>query len=162
MSTRACYIFKDHDGSTFTVYKHSDGSPAWAWRYFRDTIASGLAWPLPRFEACEFGAAFIAVNKDRPGSMRLVNKWNDVADIAYLYKLTMSKGNVLVIKIEAVSSPENGSLKPSRWKRETVYHGPVHRYIFAKGDLTEAWDAGRSTGLKIACINEILSAGASL
>lgn len=157
MSTRACYIFKDQDRE-FTVYVHCDGYPSWAWRYFADTIASGIAWPLPRWEADEFGAAFIAVNKTRPGSVRLVKKWNDHDDLSYLYKLTMSKGNVLIIKVEAVSAPMNGSLKPSRWKRKTIYHGPLHRFIFARGDLTEA--SSRSTGLKIDRINDLLQEGA--
>lgn len=161
MSTRACYIFKDADGDTSTVYVHGDGYPSWAWRYFRDTIASGLAWTLPRFEADEFAAAFVATVKTRPGSVRLIDRWNRQADIAFLYKLSMSKGNVLIVKIEAVLSPENGPIKPSRWKRKTLYHGPLHRYIFAKGDLDKARDT-RSTGLSIACINEIMSAGASL
>lgn len=160
MSTRACYIFKDEHGS-HTVYVHSDGYPSWAWQYFRDTIKSGLAWPLPRWEASEFSTAFVAVNKTRPGSVRLIDRWNRQADIAYLYKLSMSKGNVLILKVEVVLSPENGDMKPSRWKRKTVYHGPLHRFIFAQGDCDKAREA-RSSGLTIACINELMSAGVSI
>lgn len=160
MSTRACYIFKDDLGS-HTVYKHGDGDPSWAWRYYADTIASGLAWELPRFEADEFAAAFIARNKVGAGSVRLVERWNYIADIRYLYKLSMSKGNVLILKVESVSAPMRGPVKPSRWKRTTVFRGPLHRLIFAKGDCVKAANA-KSSGLRIACINEILTNGGSL
>ena len=40
-----------------TVYKHSDGAVCWI------NKALEHAWPLPRFEADEFAAAFVAANK---------------------------------------------------------------------------------------------------
>lgn len=60
MSTRACYTFKDNH-ETHHVYKHHDGYPSGAEQWIRAAIP--FAWPLPRFEASEFGAAFIAANK---------------------------------------------------------------------------------------------------
>jgi hypothetical protein len=44
-----------------TIYKHSDGYPEGAVCWI--TRALEFAWPLPRFEADEFAAAFVAANK---------------------------------------------------------------------------------------------------
>lgn len=106
---------------------------------------------MPRFEAHEFAAAFVAANKTRAGGVLLTDKWNLHSDLAYLYKLTINN-RVLILKCEEVSSPEKGPSKPSRWSRATVYHGPLHRLIFAKGQLT----ATRGWGLKIEKVNQIL------
>jgi hypothetical protein len=61
MSTGALYTFKDAH-SSWNVYKHH-GYPSGA----AVAIVNGLlyAWMLPRFEADEFAAAFIAGNKSR-------------------------------------------------------------------------------------------------
>lgn len=60
MSTRAMYTFEDADGS-YNVYKHSDGYPTQA----AEALIRALdyAWPLPRYEADDFAAAFVAANK---------------------------------------------------------------------------------------------------
>lgn len=60
MSTRAVYSFKDSDG-TYHVYKHHDGYPTGAAQWL--ARAQTLAWQLPRYEADEFAAAFVAANK---------------------------------------------------------------------------------------------------
>jgi hypothetical protein len=65
MSTRAIYTFADKEGEwtqgPFNVYKHSDGYPTGA----AGALIAALqhAWPLPRYEADEFAAAFVAGNK---------------------------------------------------------------------------------------------------
>jgi hypothetical protein len=62
MSTRAMYTFRSADGSEeHHVYVHSDGYPTGA----AEKIVAALeyAWPLPRYEADEFAAAFVAANK---------------------------------------------------------------------------------------------------
>jgi hypothetical protein len=62
MSTRACYRFIDpSDTGVVTIYKHGDGYPEGAVCWI--TKALEFAWPLPRFEADEFAAAFVAANK---------------------------------------------------------------------------------------------------
>ena len=62
MSTRACYRFIDPKTSdVVTVYKHHDGYPEGAVCWI--TKAIEYAWRLPRFEADEFAAAFVAANK---------------------------------------------------------------------------------------------------
>src|SRR5713101_2351532 len=66
MSTRACYRFFPLNGpndwpGVVTVYRHHDGYPSGA----ATAIEAALphAWPLPRFEAEEFAAAFVRANK---------------------------------------------------------------------------------------------------
>jgi hypothetical protein len=66
MSTRACYRFFPLNGpndwpGVVTVYKHHDGYPAGAAKAIG--AALDFAWQLPRFEADEFAAAFVAANK---------------------------------------------------------------------------------------------------
>lgn len=68
MSTRACYRFIEPTDGCFpsaapvvTVYKHSDGYPSGAAQWIEAALE--YAWPLPRFEADDFAAAFVAANK---------------------------------------------------------------------------------------------------
>lgn len=77
MGTRAIYIFEDvldHFGrkTEVYVYKQLDNYPAGAADFIEN--AKQFAWKLPRFEADEFAAAFVAANKDSDGGgVRLVN-----------------------------------------------------------------------------------------
>jgi hypothetical protein len=66
MSTRACYRFIPENGpndfpGVVTVYKHHDGYPEGAAKAIEATLPH--AFPLPRFEADEFAAAFVRANK---------------------------------------------------------------------------------------------------
>ena len=71
MGTRAIYIFEDEHEEVH-VYKHYDNYPQGAVDFIEE--AKACAWPLPRFEADEFAAAFVAANKNRKGGeVRLVN-----------------------------------------------------------------------------------------
>lgn len=64
MSTRALYTFRDADGD-YTVFKHWDNYPSGAHEFIAKALA--YAWELPRFEADEFAASFIAANKKAGG-----------------------------------------------------------------------------------------------
>jgi acylphosphatase len=69
MSTRATYTFRDNsgnslDGGPIHVYKHHDGYPTGAAQWIE--AALDHAWSLPRFEASDFAAAFVAANKPSP------------------------------------------------------------------------------------------------
>ena len=99
MSTRAMYTFSDDSGANH-VYKHHDGYP---YCKFPKGEGGGLvwikksleyAWELPRFEADEFAAAFVAANKEpRQGGVRLVNKvhpWEFASDCEYWYKVKIA------------------------------------------------------------------------
>ena len=71
MGTRAIYIFEDEHEEVY-VYKHYDNYPQGAVDFIEK--AKEFAWELPRFEADEFAASFVAANKDRRGGgVRLVN-----------------------------------------------------------------------------------------
>tara|TARA_R100000656_G_scaffold17391_1_gene16303 strand:+ start:670 stop:1098 length:429 start_codon:yes stop_codon:yes gene_type:complete len=105
MSTRACYTFSDQSGDVH-VYKHHDGYP---YCKFPQGEGGGLvwindakkfAWPLPRFEADEFAAAFVAANKVTPtGGVRLINTpdpWDFSSDSEYWYKVSCVDGELFV------------------------------------------------------------------
>ena len=77
MSTRAVYFFNDmfRDGkdsvNIYGVYKHYDNYPKGA--AYHIEAAKDYAWRLPRFEADEFAAAFVAANKNKSGGeVRLI------------------------------------------------------------------------------------------
>ena len=71
MGTRAIYIFEDKHEEVH-VYKHYDNYPEGAVDFIEN--AKAYAWAFPRFEADEFGAAFVAANKNpKGGEVRLVN-----------------------------------------------------------------------------------------
>ena len=71
MGTRAVYFFESNDGQLHGVYKHYDGYPQGAAAHIED--AKAYAWPLPRWEADEFAAAFVAANKNpKGGEVRLL------------------------------------------------------------------------------------------
>jgi len=116
MSTRACYTFKDAT-ETFHVYKHHDGYPSGAEKWI--SFAIPFAWPMPRFEASDFGAAFVRANKDRPGDVRLMPTGNieEIApgDLAYRYEIENLND---LIWITAFRMPFNA---PS----EQIWRGPL-------------------------------------
>lgn len=85
MSTRATYQFKD-DMSDFTVYKHYDGYPEAAISFIENS--KKVAWPLPRFEASDFAAAFIAGNKESGGDVYLTTNREAHGDTEYHYIIT--------------------------------------------------------------------------
>lgn len=108
MSTRACYRFTDPNSKEiFTIYKHHDGYPSGA----AEAIANALphAWPLPRFEADEFAAAFCAGNKESPGGVRVVNKpgkaaaYKFASDIEYVYDISRV-GQSLTVGVSSVGA----------------------------------------------------------
>ena len=57
--------------TTYKVYKHWDGYPSGVQTMIEDALK--IAWTLPRFEADEFAASFVAANKTASGDVRLVN-----------------------------------------------------------------------------------------
>ena len=93
MGTRAVITFKDDDGS-HSVYQHWDGYPEDIKKNIEK--AKSLAWPLPRFEADEFAAAYVAVNKNGEGNIRLTKGVKSHCDLAYSYIVKCVNG---VLKI---------------------------------------------------------------
>lgn len=91
MGTRAVYTFIGED-DRHSVYKHWDGYPAWACRFIANALP--LAWPLPRFEADEFAAAFVAANKEDAGDIRLTTGPDAHGDLAYSYEIRCKEGQL--------------------------------------------------------------------
>jgi len=97
MSTRAVYSFIG-DGEIHHVYKHCDGYPTGA----ADAIKNAMphAWPLPRFEADEFAAAFVAGNKLGTGGVRLTPGFDRHGDLEYRYEIGFRFGELYVTAYE--------------------------------------------------------------
>ncbi len=104
MSTRAMYTFKD-EHTTVHVYKHSDGYPEGPGALSAIASACDYAWPLPRFEADEFAAAFVAATKRkgtakwRGGNLRLCGThvqqpYDFSTDSEYWYVITCPDANL--------------------------------------------------------------------
>jgi len=93
MGTRAVYSFIDHT-DRHSVFKHWDGYPSQACGFIAAALA--LAWPLPRFEADEFAAAFVAANKKYPGDIRLTNGPDAHGDLEYTYEIHCQDGQLHV------------------------------------------------------------------
>lgn len=110
MSTRGMYTFIDEDGSQYHVYKHHDSYPdGKCGAISHIEKASNFAWLLPRFEADEFAAAFVAAHKIpnpdvpaqiRGGEIRLMESgnWREVAsgDISYRYEISLKNNNLYI------------------------------------------------------------------
>ena len=89
MGTRAVITFIDED-NTFHVYKHWDGDPRSILHCIECTKV--FAWELPRFEADEFAAAFIAANKTKGGGdIRLTHNYEDHSDLEFRYEVRLSR-----------------------------------------------------------------------
>jgi len=114
MSTRAVYGFKDQY-STHWVFVHHDGYPTGAADKFAAALKSKLVWQLPRFEANEFAAGFIAANKESAGGVRLTSGPDAHGDIEYVY-LVSQNGTGLQVK----ASYPGGKI---------FFSGPLQRFI---------------------------------
>lgn len=100
MGTRSVFTFKDEDKS-FAVYKHWDGYPQGAAEFLTNAIP--FSWKLPRYEADEFAAAFIAANKTvGGGDIRLTDHVSSHGDLEYHYELTQAPNGQLIIRASEV------------------------------------------------------------
>jgi hypothetical protein len=109
MSTRAVYTFKDNRGS-HSVYKHYDGYPEGALSFIKE--AKKYAWELPRFDASEFAAAFIAANKNEAGGdLYLTYGHEEHGDLDYRYEISADKDKLLV-KVFKVEEYDEDARKP--------------------------------------------------
>ena len=112
MGTHAIVTFKDID-SEHSVFKHFDGYPSELLEDIKR--AKKYAWPLPRFEANEFAAAFVVALKletvktvdnaghgnDYGGGVRLVGP-GEIEDwaIDYKYLVECINGQLVVEYME--------------------------------------------------------------
>lgn len=94
MGTRAVITFVDED-NTFHVYKHWDGNPEHIMGCIEAT--KPFAWELPRFEADEFAAAFVAANKEKGGGdIRLTHTYENHCDLEFRYEVRAIDGGLEV------------------------------------------------------------------
>lgn len=104
MGTRAVITFIDED-NTFHVYQHWDGDPTSILHSIE--CAKAFAWALPRFEADEFAAAFIAANKQKGGGdIRLTHTYEDHGDLSYRYEVRLSRMKLDVRVFTPVHGPD--------------------------------------------------------
>jgi hypothetical protein len=93
MSTSATIQFIDDTNMKAAVYSHGDGYPADIHAALLKALP--LAWELPRFEADEFAAAFIAGNKVRQGGFRVIQNPKKYG-VAYHYVIELKHGGLYV------------------------------------------------------------------
>jgi hypothetical protein len=109
MGTRAVLTFKDKYDS-FSVYHHYDGYPEHILPSIKD--AQEFAWDLPRFEASDFGAAFIAANKQKGGgNIYMTDSYESHGDLEYRYEIEGKDGKLLV-KVYKVEEYDEDSRQP--------------------------------------------------
>lgn len=127
MGTRAVFTFKD-DMNTFSVYKHWDGYPSGAAGFL--TMAIKMAWELPRFEACDFAAAFIAANKSGGGDVYFTTSADDHGDLSYVYHISQAPNGQLIMKAFEV-----GVLEP-------FFYGRLKDFVAKYGEfnIKKFWD----------------------
>jgi hypothetical protein len=89
MSTSATITFVDDTAGKVSIYSHGDGYPSGITEMIEK--AKKLAWDLPRFEADEFAAAFIAANKDRAGGFRIISNPKRYS-VEYHYVIELKNG----------------------------------------------------------------------
>jgi hypothetical protein len=109
MGTRAVFTFKDKHES-FSVYQHYDSYPEYALEAIKD--AKDYAWHLPRFEASDFSAAFIAANK-KPGggNIYLTDTHENHSDLEYRYEIE-GNDNKIFVKVYHVEEYDEEARKP--------------------------------------------------
>ncbi len=139
MSTRAIYTFCD-SRTEVHVYKHHDGYP---YCKFDGGEAGGLvwindakksAWHLPRFEADEFAASFVAAHKSVGGGVRLIGDqkpWEYASDCAYWYKVACVDGDLHVTVLSLCGLEMNRANSPLwrvRWMNYSQRNAPERRW----------------------------------
>jgi hypothetical protein len=128
MSTRAVYKFTS-EGESYSVYKHHDGYPEGAAQWLQDTLDSGLAWELPRFEADEFAAAFIAANKKQPGGIRLINGHDIPEDVEFIYLVGQAKNGQLVLSAWNYDNYTAKQANPASITASPFFYGRLKDFI---------------------------------
>lgn len=156
MGTRAVYSFFDNYDPSLTfqkemgyhVYKHWDGYPEGAAGFFANTLEK--AWKLPRYEADEFAAAFVAVNKgEGGGNVRLCHSQIEKYDIEYVYEIFRAKNQQLIIKAYTVDFWDDDK------KKSEFFYGRLKDFIINFGDnvAKKTWDTHAPKSLHCALAN---------
>ena len=95
MGTKAAIKFADDNGAQAIVYTQYDGDPQGIQRKILRAIDEGLVWDLPRYEADEFAAGFIAANKKYSGGLRVLSTMSDLwCDFVYVVNFNSDLGEI--------------------------------------------------------------------
>ncbi len=129
MGTRAVITFKSMTES-FAVYVHTDGVPENIIPALQS--AKQYAWPLPRFEAEDFAAAFIAAHKPPcGGAIYCTTCAADHDNLAFHYVVTADGASLFVeahdhysgqpYKIHHLTDPLPSTMTPKMLTKEIVW-----------------------------------------
>ena len=88
MGTRAIYTFEDATDERH-IFVHYDGYPTGAATYFKQWLDAGVTWTIPRFEADEAAAGFVAAIKTGAGNVRIAGARFSYSDVEFGYRLFM-------------------------------------------------------------------------
>jgi hypothetical protein len=96
MGTRAIYTFEDATDERH-IFVHYDGYPTGAATYFKQWLDAGVTWTIPRFEADEAAAGFVAAIKTGAGNVRIAGARFSYSDVEFGYRLFM-RGDALHVQ----------------------------------------------------------------
>lgn len=130
MGTQAVYTFFD-EKFEYHIYGNFDGYPTGAYDKLIKMIP--FAWPLPRFEANDIAAAFIAGNKQSGGNIFLTKHWNEHGYLNYRYEITKSNENATQYYIKAF---EYGTTYKHKINTKDKQNNENYKLIF-EGTLEE-------------------------
>ena len=115
MSTRAVFTFKDPENQAH-IYSHGDGYPTGAVELLQNALRSGKVWPLPRFEAVEFSAGFVAANKTGFGGIRILKSRRAISDVEYGYSVCRKTSGEILLTVSTIDGWRG-------WKEKTIWTG---------------------------------------
>jgi len=88
MGTRAIYTFEDENDERH-IFVHFDNYPVGAAEYLRQWLDAGVSWTMPRFEADEAAAGFVAAIKTGAGNVRIASDRFASRDVEFGYRVFM-------------------------------------------------------------------------
>lgn len=115
MGTRGTYKFIDNR-NTVSLYKHWDNYPSGALGFIEKALE--YSWELPRFEADEFAASFIAANKQKGGGDIRIENLTQYEE--YNYEISLKNNELWIFCQQEDGQPIfSGSLDNFRlWVKE--------------------------------------------
>lgn len=134
MGTRAIYTFEDADTERH-IFVHYDGYPVGAAGYFKQWLDTNYSWTLPRFEADEAAAGFVAAIKTGPGNVRICSDRFTSSDVEFGYRVFMLRDELQV----QCSTTDYWGDAPAE---HIIFDGPMSEFMAtAKEIQTLAYDA---------------------
>lgn len=115
MGTRAIISFTEK-GEAHHVYKHFDGYPSGIIECLAAMRERGLCWNLPRYEADEMAAGFVAAAKEGQGGVRLARSRTQYSDVEFGYKVYTDKTGLLCIRVTSCDFWDGGRKEEELWK----------------------------------------------